>query len=94
MYEVDKRLFVGLKISSKLQAGLDDCAHGTGRYFKGDKPESLQVVTLGEDKLIGRFLRDGFPVSEPRQCQPQCPQHRDADHANLPNRGGFHPNIR
>jgi hypothetical protein len=60
---LDKRLFVGIKISAKLQRELDNCARGTERYFKEDKPESLQVVTFGEDKLIGRFLEDGFPVS-------------------------------
>jgi len=64
MYALDKRLFVGLKISAKLQRELDNCARGTERFFKEDKPESLQIVTLGEDKLIGRFLRDGFPVSD------------------------------
>jgi hypothetical protein len=64
MYEVDKRLFVGIKISPKLQRELDNCARGTERYFKEDKSESLQIVTLGEEKLIGRFLRDGFPVSD------------------------------
>lgn len=64
MYEVDKRLFVGIKISSNLQAGLDNCARGTERYFKEDKPESLQIVTLGGERLIGRFLPDGFPVSD------------------------------
>ena len=60
---LDKRLFVGIKISAKLQRELDNCVRGTERYFKEDKPESLQIVTFGEDKLIGRFLDDGFPVS-------------------------------
>ena len=64
MYEVDKRLFVGIKISSNLQVGLDHCAPGTEHYLKEDKPEALQIVTLGGEKLIGRFLRDGFPVSD------------------------------
>ncbi len=64
MYEVDKQLFVGIKISPKLQSELDNCAPGTEHYFKEDKPESLQIVNLGSEKLIGRFLRDGFPVSD------------------------------
>ena len=64
MYEIAKRLFVGIKISAKLQRELDNCARGTERYFKEDKPESLQIVTLGGDQLIGRFLRDGVPVSD------------------------------
>ena len=63
MHEIDKRLFVGIKISAKLQRELDNCARGTEHYFKEEKPESLQVVTLGAEKLIGRFLQDGFPVS-------------------------------
>jgi hypothetical protein len=64
MYELDRRLFVGVKISAKLQRELDNCARGNERYFKEDKPESLQIITLGEDKLIGRFLQDGFPVND------------------------------
>ena len=64
MYEVDKRLFVGIKISANLQVGLDNCARGTEHYLKEDKPEALQIVTLGTEKFIGRFLRDGFPISD------------------------------
>jgi hypothetical protein len=64
MYEADKRLFVGIKISPQLQKALDNCARGTERYFKEDRPESLEVVVLGQEKFIGRFLRDGFPASE------------------------------
>ena len=64
MYELDKRLFIGIKISPKLQSELDHCAPGTEHYFKEDKPEYLQIVPLGEEKFIGRFLRDGFPVSD------------------------------
>ncbi len=64
MVEVDKQLFIGIKISPKLQSELDNCAPGTEHYFKEDKPESLQIVSLGSEKLIGRFLQDGFPVSD------------------------------
>ena len=64
MYEIDKRLFVGIKITPKLQSELDHCAPGTERYFKEDNPEYLQIVTVGEEKLIGKFLKDGFPASE------------------------------
>lgn len=64
MEEVDKRLFVGIKISPKLQRELDQCTRANEHFFKQDKPESLQIVTQGEEKFIGRFVRDGFPVSE------------------------------
>ena len=59
-----KRLFVGIKVSTKLQRELDHCAPGTEHYYKEDKPESLQIVTLGEERVIGRFLRDGYPVTD------------------------------
>jgi hypothetical protein len=64
MDDRDKRLFVGIKISPKLQRELDNCRRGAEHYFKENNPESLEVVTLGEEKLIGRFLQDGFPVSD------------------------------
>lgn len=64
MLEIDKRLFVGIKISNKLQTELDSPAPGTERYFKEDNEEYLQIVAAGEEKLIGRFLRDGFPVGD------------------------------
>lgn len=64
MEELENRLFVGIKISSKLQMELDRCARGTEHYFKENNPEYLQLVSLGDDKLIGRFLRDGFPVND------------------------------
>jgi hypothetical protein len=63
MDDFDKRLFVGLKISAKLQRELDHCTRGTEHYFKEDKPESLRIVALGDEKLIGRFLQGGFPVN-------------------------------
>lgn len=64
MDDTNKRLFVGIKISPKLQGELDNCPPGAERYFKENKPESLEIVTLGAEKLIGRFLQDGFPVSD------------------------------
>jgi hypothetical protein len=64
MSEAERRLFVGIKVSTKLQSGLDSPAPGTERYFKQDNKEYLQVVNFGEEKFIGRFLKDGFPVDE------------------------------
>ncbi|MGH7844628.1 MAG: hypothetical protein ACREQW_05605 [Candidatus Binatia bacterium] len=63
MDQIDKRFFVGIKISPALQRELDRCPRAAEHYFKENSPESLEVVTLGEEKLIGRFLQDGFPVS-------------------------------
>ena len=64
MVGVEKRLFVGIKVSTSLQNELNSPAPGTERYFKGDDGEFLQVVSVGDEKLIGRFVKDGFPVAD------------------------------
>lgn len=64
MHDEKKRLFLGMKISTTLQRDLDKCPGGAELYFEKDKPESLRIVSFGEDKIIGRFLRDGFPVTD------------------------------
>jgi hypothetical protein len=61
MAETGKRLFVGIKISTSLQNKLNSPAPGTERYFKGDDGEFLQIVSVGDEKLIGRYVKHGFP---------------------------------
>jgi hypothetical protein len=62
-YNENKRLFVGIKVSTTLQRELGNCAPGAERYYE-ERPESLQIVTFGEERVIGRFLRDGYPVND------------------------------
>ena len=62
MSETDKRLFVGIKISTKLQHGLDSPAPGMKQYIDASN-DYLQIVDLGAEKFIGRYLNDGFPVA-------------------------------
>ena len=64
MADADKRLFVGVKISTQLQNGLNSPAPGTDRYFKEGNAEFLQIVNQGDEKFIGRYLKDGFPVGD------------------------------
>ena len=64
MSDGEKRLFVGVKISTQLQSGLDSPAPGTDRYFKEGNAEFLQIVTHGEERFIGRYLKDGFPIAD------------------------------
>jgi hypothetical protein len=63
MLDVGKRLFVGIKISKALQSELNNPAPGTEHYFKSEDVDYLQIISSGEDKLIGKYLQDGFPVS-------------------------------
>ena len=64
MLEAGHRLFVGIKISTKLQNDLNSPAPGTEHYFKADSVDYLHVVTMGEQKLIGRYVKDGFPAAD------------------------------
>jgi hypothetical protein len=64
MGETGKRLFIAMKISPTLRNELNSPAPGTERYFKTDDTEFLQVVSVGEEMLIGRYVKDGFPVVE------------------------------
>jgi len=63
MEEGTKRLFVGLKINKALQDDLANPAPGTKQYFEGNSDEYLQIISLGEEKFIGRYLKDGFPAA-------------------------------
>ena len=59
-----KRIFVGIKISATLQNELNSPAPGTERYFKVEDGEYLQIVSVGEEKFIGRYVKDGFPITD------------------------------
>lgn len=63
MEEGIKRLFVGLKITKALQDDLANPAPGTKQYFEGTSDEYLQIINLGEEKFIGRYVKDGFPAA-------------------------------
>lgn len=63
MVDLAKRLFVGIKISKALQNELDSPAPGTQHYFEGnDHNEYLQIINMGEQRIIGRYIEDGFPA--------------------------------
>ena len=61
MTEETKPLFVGIKISRTLQNDLDSPAPGTKHYFEGT--ENLQIVDMGVDKFIGRYVKNGYPAA-------------------------------
>lgn len=62
MDDAAKRLFVGIKITRALQEDLDSPAPGMKQYFDANN-DYLQIVDFGENKFIGRYLNDGFPVA-------------------------------
>lgn len=62
MDDAAKRLFVGIKITRALQEDLDSPAPGMKQYIDANN-DYLQIVDFGENKFIGRYLNDGFPVA-------------------------------
>jgi len=62
MDDAAKRLFVGIKITRALQEDLDSPAPGMKQYFDASN-DYLQIVDMGAEKFIGRYLKDGFPVA-------------------------------
>jgi hypothetical protein len=63
MEETPNRLYVGIKVTKALQGDLDSPAPGMKHYFDGASNEYLQVIQLREEKLIGRYITDGFPLA-------------------------------
>jgi hypothetical protein len=63
MDEMTRRLFVGIKITKALQDELDSPAPGTKQYLEENGKDYLQIVNLRDEKFIGRYLKDGFPVT-------------------------------
>jgi hypothetical protein len=63
MVDLAKRLFVGIKISKALQNELDRPVPGAQHYFEGNEhSEHLQIINVGEQRIIGRYIEDGFPA--------------------------------
>ena len=60
--DVKREPFIGVKITNKLQQMLDDCDNTTKRYFNGSEPQSLQIVTIDEDQILGRVVEQGASV--------------------------------
>lgn len=65
MIDLAKRLFVGIKISKSLQNELDNPAPGSQHYFEANGPSDfLQIINVGEHRIIGRYINDGFLAAE------------------------------
>ena len=58
--------FVGVKITSALQRQLDQCSSIHKRYFDQSEPQSLQIVTIDREEVIGRAVEQGARVDSLR----------------------------
>ncbi len=55
------QLFFGCKIDSKLREGLAQAKPGDRRYFEDPDSEFLRIVTVAEEKWIGKVVKGGIP---------------------------------
>ncbi len=62
MDEVKTCPFIGIKITNSLQQQLDECSDINKRYFEGKEPQSLQIVTIGKEEILGREVEQGVPI--------------------------------
>jgi len=61
---MENHLVIGAKVSDKIQEHLDSCIPAHQFYFKDNNPDYLQIVRVDGEKVIGKMLKPGLPVTE------------------------------
>jgi hypothetical protein len=60
----EAKLFIGLKIDSKLREALAQATPGDRRYFDDPNSPYLRVISNAEEQWIGKLFDGGIPPSE------------------------------
>lgn len=63
------KLFIGMKIDSKLREALAQATPGDRHYFDDANSQFLRVLSMGEDQWIGKLLDGGVVPSEVEDIQ-------------------------
>jgi hypothetical protein len=58
------RLFLGLKIDSKLREALAHATPGDKRYFEDATSQFLRVLSNGDEQWIGKVIDGGIPPGD------------------------------
>jgi hypothetical protein len=68
---IDKaiELFFGVKIDSKLREALAQAKPGDRRYFEDTNGQFLQIISVGEERWIGKVIKAGLNVTEVEDIQ-------------------------
>jgi len=61
---MENHIIIGAKITDKVQQSLDKCLPAYHYYFKDNNPDFLQVVRVEGERVIGKTLTPGLPVSK------------------------------
>src|SRR3954447_10388601 len=63
------KLFVGLKIDSKLREALAQATPGDRHYFDDPNSPFLRILSMGDEQWIGKLLDGGFAPTEMEDIQ-------------------------
>ncbi len=63
------KLFVGLKIDSKLREALAQATPGDRHYFDDPNSPYLRVLSMGDEQWIGKLVDGGFAPTEMEDIQ-------------------------
>ena len=61
--ESDRKLFVGLRVDSKMRDQLEKCPQRDRVYFDAEDVRYLTVMRGGDDSFIGKMVDGATPVS-------------------------------
>lgn len=61
---MENNIIVGAKISDKVQDQLDQCLPAYQYYFKDNNPDYLQIIRVEGERVIGKKLATGIPISQ------------------------------
>jgi hypothetical protein len=61
--ELNRELFVGVRIDNKLRDALDHCPSRDRTFFDGSDPRYLTVVRAVEDSYVGKVVSAGTTAS-------------------------------
>ena len=62
-------LFFGCKIDSKVREALAMAKPGDRRYFEGEGSEFLKVVSVADERWIGKVIAGGINVTDVEDVQ-------------------------
>jgi hypothetical protein len=63
------KMFVGLKIDSKMREALAQATPGDRHYFDDPNSGFLRILPLGDEQWIGKLLEGGFAPTEMEDIQ-------------------------
>ena len=64
MKSQDTIIFVGLKISEKLQNLLDSSSASVKQFFAGNNPKHLQLIRIENDEYIGKATESSVSLED------------------------------